>query len=64
MNSKVDDKPNVADKSETEDTWINKIFQGTFSTFTKCLTCETVFDLKNSLNIIFQLVEISHTTSN
>jgi len=28
--------------SSADNTWINEIFQGTFSTITRCLTCETV----------------------
>ena len=29
-------------ENNVDDTWINEIFQGTFSTITRCLTCETV----------------------
>jgi len=42
VNDKVDNQQDAADNDEINNTWINEIFQGTFSTITRCLTCETV----------------------
>jgi len=42
VNDKVDNQQDTADNDEINNTWINEIFQGTFSTITRCLTCETV----------------------
>lgn len=36
------DQHQANNNNAADNTWINEIFQGTFSTITRCLTCETV----------------------
>lgn len=36
------EQSDCSNETSADNTWINEIFQGTYTTMTRCLTCETV----------------------
>jgi len=56
----VNDPSSSSPSPKVEPTWIHQIFQGTFTSETRCLNCETVIVNLFCLLSMFHVLEFQH----